>query len=650
MNNRFFPILCVSLTIVSEGLLYAQKMPRENVVEVPAIGEGFSLSNTFQSNMVLQRDKPVRIWGWAAPGEKVTIFFRGESLLTVADQKGAWAATLMAKPASRNPQNLVAKGKDKTITLENILVGDVWVLGGQSNMEFELAKVDDGAMEIASANYPEIRLLTVPQGKGFEAVKSFEGLYEYSSWSSRHFRKGYWEVCTPETVKEFSAIGYVFGRRVHMASQVPIGLIDASRGGTTVETWTPEDIMKQIQGEETQAKLAEWNEKIAAYDAKTDLEGRIKNYERKKEKAEKDGKPLPAGSKPPSDLRPGPKADHNRPGYCYAGMISPMKGLSVKGAVFHQGYNNCFAGSAGATMYYQVFGKMITSWRAAFNDPELPFCVISLCSAGEPQTEENFLKPMNDAGPGIREAQYQTFLDFQKAGDKTIGFASSYDFRKSWYHPQIKVPVGERAAKWAMATQYGVLNDEFWLPPTIREVKKEDGKMTLMMSTEIRTKDDSDGKMLGFAIAGEDRKFYPAVIEYGTDGVDNRNRPRVKRNVLVLSNPHVVEPVHYRYAWARNPMSNLTSARQIPLATQRSDDWFQEETPVAFPIPEGVAASSYRRQLNGKVRKELELGDTERQLQEAEATLARLKEKFLKDKAAWEASKAKELAKIKERK
>lgn len=650
MNNRFFPILCVSLTIVSEGLLYAQKMPRENVVEVPAIGEGFSLSNTFQSNMVLQRDKPVRIWGWAAPGEKVTIFFRGESLLTVADQKGAWAATLMAKPASRNPQNLVAKGKDKTITLENILVGDVWVLGGQSNMEFELAKVDDGAMEIASANYPEIRLLTVPQGKGFEAVKSFEGLYEYSSWSSRHFRKGYWEVCTPETVKEFSAIGYVFGRRVHMASQVPIGLIDASRGGTTVETWTPEDIMKQIQGEETQAKLAEWNEKIAAYDAKTDLEGRIKNYERKKEKAEKDGKPLPAGSKPPSDLRPGPKADHNRPGYCYAGMISPMKGLSVKGAVFHQGYNNCFAGSTGARMYYQVFGKMITSWRAAFNDPELPFCVISLCSAGEPQTEENFLKPMNDAGPGIREAQYQTFLDFQKAGDKTIGFASSYDFRKSWYHPQIKVPVGERAAKWAMATQYGVLNDEFWLPPTIREVKKEDGKMTLMMSTEIRTKDDSDGKMLGFAIAGEDRKFYPAVIEYGTDGVDNRNRPRVKRNVLVLSNPHVVEPVHYRYAWARNPMSNLTSARQIPLATQRSDDWFQEETPVAFPIPEGVAASSYRRQLNGKVRKELELGDTERQLQEAEATLARLKEKFLKEKAAWEASKAKELAKIKERK
>lgn len=648
MKNRFFPILCVSLTIVSGGLLSAQKMPRENVVEVPAIGEGLSLSNAFQSNMVLQRDKPVRIWGWAAPGEKVTIFFRGESLLTVADQKGAWAATLMAKPASRDPQNLVAKGKDKTITLENILVGDVWVLGGQSNMEFALAKVDDGAIEIASANYPEIRLLTVPQGKGFEAVKSFEGLYEYSSWSSRHFRKGYWEVCTPETVKEFSAIGYVFGRRVHKASEVPIGLIDASRGGTTVETWTPEDVMKQIKGEETQAKLAEWNEKIAAYDAKADLEGRVKNFERKKEKAEKDGKPLPAGSKPPSDLRPGPKADHNRPGYCYAGMISPMEGLSVKGAVFHQGYNNCFAGSAGARMYYQVFGKMITSWRAAFNDPELPFCIISLCSAGEPQTEENFLKPMNDAGPGIREAQYQTFLDFQKAGDKTSGFASSYDFRKSWYHPQIKVPVGERAAKWAMATQYGVLSDEFWLPPSIEKMEAVDGALQLKMSTNVTTKDDSDGRMIGFAIAGEDRRFYPAEVNYATDGVDNRNRPKQIRNTLVLSSPHVTKPIHYRYAWARNPMANIVSSRQIPIATQRSDDWALEETPISFPVPEGMDEVAKRRYLSGRIRKELELGDTERQIQDAEATLAELKEKFLKDKAAWEASKAKELAKMKE--
>ena len=287
MMTRLFQIICISLTVVSGDLLLAQKMPRENVVEVPAIGEGLSLSNVFQDNMVLQRDKPIKIWGWAAPGQKITVTFRGESSVVSADRKGEWEAVLAAKPVSRTPQNLVVQGKAKTVTLENILVGDVWVLGGQSNMEFELAKVDEGSLEIASANFPEIRLLTVPQGKGFDAVKSFEGLHEYSSWSSRHFRKGYWEACTPETVKEFSAIGYVFGRRVHMAAQVPVGLIDTSRGGTTVETWTPGEVMSQIKGKETQAKLVEWKEKIAAYDAKADLERRIKNYERKKEKAKR---------------------------------------------------------------------------------------------------------------------------------------------------------------------------------------------------------------------------------------------------------------------------------------------------------------------------------------------------------------------------
>ena len=638
-------MLCASLTIVSGSLLSAQKMPRENVVENPAIDEGLCVSTVFQSNMVLQRDKPIVIWGWAQPDKEVKVSFGENSVTSQTGRDRFWEVTLPAMPADRSSRAMIIEAAGKKLTLDNILVGDVWVLGGQSNMEFELAKVDDGLMEIASANFPEIRLLTVPQGKGFESVRSFEQLHEYSSWSSRHFRKGYWDTCTPETVKEFSAIGYVFGRRIHMASQVPIGLIDVSRGGTTVETWTPAGVLEQIKAEETQAKLAEWKKKIAAYDPQADLEKQIANYERKKERAKKEGKPWPADSKPPSDLRPGPKADHNRPGYCFSGMIAPLRRLSVKGAVFHQGYNNCFSGSAGARMYYQIFGRMITSWRSVFNDPELPFCIISLCSAGEPQTNDNFLKPMNDAGPGIREAQYQTFLDFQNAGDKAIGFSSSYDFRKSWYHPQIKVPVGERAAKWAMATQYGVLKDEYWLPPTIKEVKKDDSKMTLVMSTEIRTKDDSDGKMQGFAIAGQDRRFYPAVIEYGTDGMDNRNRPRLRRNILVLSSPYVANPVHYRYAWARNPMSNLVSSRQIPLATQRSDDWRQEETPVAFPIPEGVDPKSYRRQLNGKVRKELEFGDTSRRIREAEATLAELKEKFEKDKAKWEESKAKELEK-----
>lgn len=512
-------------------------------------------------------------------------------------------------------------------------------------MEFALAKVDDGALEIASAHFPEIRLLTIPQGAGFDSVRSFERLHEWSSWSSRHFRKGDWEICSPETVPEFSAIGYVFGRRLHMATQVPIGLIDASRGGTTVEAWTPEKVLKTIEGRETQAKLQEWEEKIATYDPQADLAKRVANYERRKKAAEEKGETF--RGEQPRDLRPGPKADQNRPGYCFASMIKPIEGLSVKGAIFHQGYNNCFDGSAGALMYRQIFGKMITAWRAAFDDPQLPFGILSLCTAGEPQTDENFLVPMNDVGPMIREAQYETFRDFWQSGDKAVGFASTYDFRKSWYHPQIKVPAGERIAKWALVTQDEALGDEaFWLPPSIEKVERGEGKLVLTMSTRMTQRDDSDAEMKGFAIAGEDRHFYPARIEFAEDGVDGRGRPKLNKEVLVLSSPFVSAPLHYRYAWARNPMANLTNQRQIPLATQRSDDWLNEETPLLFP---GAAEEENQRKLRNMIRQEMKLIEQERLLKEAEARIEAMEEEFQKNKEAWEKTKARELEKRNEK-
>jgi len=336
---------CLIGALFSCGVVHAQDrqgtMPSEDVVEIPAIEEGLCVSNLFQTNMVLQRDKPVTIWGWAAAGETVTVSFSGQTAETTAGADRSWQVTLTAMPANSTPQAMTIEGKDKTLKLENILVGDIWILGGQSNMEFEISKVDDGALEIVSANFPQIRLLSMPWGKGFDSVKSFERLYEWSSWFGRHFRKGDWEVCSPETVKKFTAIGYVFGRRVHMATQIPIGLIDASIGGTTVETWTPDAVLRMIEGRETREKLEEWHDKIASYDAHADLRMRIADYERRKEELAKEGNPLPASSQPPNDLRPGPVADRNRPGYCYASVIRPLEGLSVKGAVFHQGFNNC---------------------------------------------------------------------------------------------------------------------------------------------------------------------------------------------------------------------------------------------------------------------------------------------------------------------
>lgn len=618
------------LTVAASVVREPAPMPRSDVVEVPAIGPGLCVANIFQSNMVLQRDQPLRIWGWAEPAEEIRVEFAGHEARTTATADRAWEVVLPPMPANPSPQVLTVRGTTATLRLENVLVGDVWILGGQSNMEFPLRNVDDGELEAVSANFPQIRLLKMPHGKGFASVRSFERLYEWSDWSKRHVRKGDWNVCSPESARECSAIGYIFGRRLHMATGIPVGLIDTSIGGTTVEAWTPEEVLRTIEGAETQALLKEWDDRIAAYDPQADLKARIAAYEHRINSLRKAGQPIPPDSRPPTDLRPGPAADRNRPGHCYAGVIRPLRGLAVAGVVWHQGYNNCFRGTAGARMYHQVFRRMIAAWRETFGDPTLPFCIISLCTAGEPQTRDNFLVAMLDAGPYIREAQYRTFLELRAAGDRNIGFVSSFDLRKSWYHPQIKIPLGERAATWALATRYKVFKgrdaDNLWLPPLVEHVEITNGELRLSLSTEVKTRDDSEGRMVGFAIAGADRRFYPADCDWLSMGSsDGPNRGVKNRKIIVLRSRHVAVPVHYRYAWARNPMGNVVSVHGVSLASQRSDDWPMEDVPSPAPLPAGMTGDAARRFAVNWLRRQLELADIERRLKDAEVTIAELK-------------------------
>ena len=559
--------------------LPARELPREDVIEIPAIPDSLCLSNLFQSNMVLQRDKPITLWGWASPDEKITATFAGKSQSTTAAQDRTWKLTLPTQPANTEPQKLTIQGQSKTLTLDNILLGDVWILGGQSNMEFPLSRVENGNLEIVSANYQQIRILTVPADAQAEKIRSFPRLHEWSGWFSRHFRKGDWDICSPEIARELSAIGYTFARRIHMASQVPIGVIDISRGGTTVETWTPDSVIRAIDTPQVKTLLDEWDQKVADWDAQADLENRIKRHHDWVARMKKDGKPIPADRTVPDDLRPGPAFDANRPGNCYAGMLAPLEGLSVKGAIFHQGYNNCFKGTEGAKMYRQVFPKMITAWRATFNDPELPFGILSLCTDGTKQTLENYTELMVNPGPYIREAQYQTYLEFLNVGDENIGFTSTYDLRRRWYHPQLKVPAGERIARWALATEYGLERDIRWKPPLLTEMKIEGEKIILHLNESVGNVDDG-GIIEGFAIAGQDRKFHPAKAEHLVTGQDDRGRPKKNQKALVLTSSMVPNPIHFRYAWGRNPMGNLQVHHNtdIPFATQRSDDWPLEET------------------------------------------------------------------------
>ncbi|MFY9341709.1 MAG: hypothetical protein WAT39_04425 [Planctomycetota bacterium] len=600
----------------------AQQMPKADVVDVPAIASGLCVSNLFQSNMVVQRDKPIAVWGQAAPGEEVAVSFGSDRQTSRAEADRSWRVTLAARPANATPQQLVVQGKDVRLVLDNVLVGDVWVLGGQSNMEFELEKVENGPLEIVSANFPHIRILTVPYAIGPEPVRGFARLHEWSDWFGQHFRKGDWDVCTPAIARELSAIGYTFARRVHLASQVPIGVIDVSRGGTTVETWTPLARLRALDEPYLREKLADWERRVAEWDPKKDLAQRVAQNRKWVEQQIAAGKPVPDDRKQdPNDLRPGPIADANHPGHCYAGMIAPLAGLSVKGVLWHQGYNNTFDGMPGVGLYRAVLPEMIRAWRAAFGDPKLPFGILSLPTEGNPQTRDDYCEKMLDTGIYIREAHYRTFLELFRGGDTNVGYASTFDLRRRWYHPQVKIPAGERIARWALATQYGFGGEIEWKPPMLTGMEVRDGALVLQLDTPVS--DPEDGAISGFAIAGDDRRFQPADVSYLEIGKDDRGQPRVDQKQLVLKSPLVPAPQHFRYAWGRNPLANLqaTGNKDLPFATQRSDDWDIGDVPL------GVLGDDRNRkgaltgaQLN-RVRQALRQEDVRRRVAEAEAVL-----------------------------
>ncbi|MDA0285640.1 MAG: hypothetical protein O3B86_20035, partial [Planctomycetota bacterium] len=258
-------------------------------------------------------------------------------------------------------------------------------------------------------------------------------------------------------------------------------------------------------------------------------------------------------------------------------------------------------------------------WREAFNDPAMPFGILSLCTDGYPQTRDDYCEKMFNAGIDIRAAQYETFLEYYKAGDENIGFVSTYDLRRRWYHPQLKIPAGERIARWALATQYGFDRQVEWKPPMLVEMQRQDGSLLLKLDTEVS--DPQDGAIQGFAIAGEDRRFHPADVTYAEKGKDSRGRIQYDRKQLVLTSPMVPAPIHFRYAWGRNPLANLqaTGNKDIPFATQRSDDWKMEHIPlgvlgddVTLPISGGD---------RGKIIQALRELDKQRHLEEAKRVL-----------------------------
>lgn len=599
----------------------------------PAVDTGLRVHNLYQSNMVIQRSKPVDVWGWSKPGDEVVVTFAGNTATGAADEAGKWTATLPAMEADSNPANMTIAGKDGKILLENILVGDIWVLGGQSNMQWGIGGANEGNLEVVSANFPNIRMLTIPKIFGPELKTNFPRAEQFSRLTGEEQYAGDWQICTPETVGSMSAIGYVMARRIHMATQVPIGIVDTSRGGTTVEAWTPLARLRKLESPEVKARLAEADEQLAAYSPEADLQKQIAKFEARVAQMKKEGKDT-SNMERPTTPNPGPSATHKIPGNCYSSVISPIAGFAVKGAIFHQGYNNCFQGVRGARMYRAVFPEMIRAWREAFKDEAMPFCILSQCTAGAQQTHDNFLVHIKDIGARIREAQYQTFLDFYNAGDTNIGFVSTYDLRHSNYHPRVKIPAGERAAIWALVSQYGVGNGLEWLPPALKDMKAADGALELTFSEAVSDNSDGTG-MSGFAIAGEDMKFQPAEVMHKVVGKNGRS-VRYDKTVLVLKSALVDKPVHYRYAWGRNPMGDIQRSvrfgNTVMLPTQRSDKWSNADLLRALTGKEAEDPGQLSRGESYALRDALMKEDQRRKLAEAKALLAQEQEQAAGEK------------------
>jgi len=519
----------------------------------------------FDDNMVLQREQPVRIWGSAAPSEKVKIEFGGQIKFSSTNKQGEWFTYLDPMKANAKPQKMKVSGKDSFVVFENILVGDVWVLGGQSNMELDLAALFHGDAEILSANFPNIRLMTIPSSADHLPKKDFDRINEYDSWLERYDKKGAWFNCSPASVATFSGLGYIFGRRLHMASQIPIGLIDLSLGGTTVEAWLSPNTLLSIP--ENSALLKQWNDKEAAYNPVEDLKTKIINWEKRTAEQIKKGEETS-----PKPLEPSvrPSLDRNFPGSSYTGMVAIIGGLTVKGIVFHQGYNNAL-GDARPKLYATNFKALISDWRNIFNNKQLPFGIIEFSAGGEPQTLENYELRMLDPSPYIREGQFNAYKNLNN-----VGYVCAYDQQVNWYHPQKKVEVGERMARWALSTQYGF--NLGWEPITLEGLEKMNDKIIVTFSKEVKSSDDRP--MEGFSIAGMDRHFYPAKAEYVKIQNEKGQKVNDKRRIVV-SNDLVVNPVELRYAWARNPLGNLVNDvdRIIPVPLFRTDSWDYPEAP-----------------------------------------------------------------------
>ncbi len=478
-------------------------------VKMPAI---------FGSHMVLQRDQKDRIWGWAEPGEEVTVAINDQNKSTKAGADGSWQVVLDPMPAG-GPHTMSIKGKN-TLTFDDVLVGEVWICSGQSNMQWPVAASNNADLEIASAKYPRIRLISVPQVGTQEPQKNF---------------RGEWRICRPDTVGGFSAVGYFFGRELYQLLDVPIGLINDAWGGSACEAWIKRD---RLAADEKYAPLLKRWEELERNlpKAKAEWDAAVK-------KAKDEGKqPPPPWTDPEAQMN-----GNARPGNIYNGVLKPTIGYGIKGVIWYQGESN----AGRAYQYRDLFPLMIQSWREEWGQGDFSFYWAQLADFQSEVSE-----PRESDWAELREAQTMTMSRLPNTGQAVIiDLGEGKDI-----HPRNKQDVAARLARWALARNYG--KAFACQSPTYKAMEKNGKRITLEFEHAGRGLKTFDvPELRGFAVAGSDHKFAWAKAHI------------IAPNKIEVWSDEVSEPVAVRYAWANNPVCNVYSDAGLPLTPFRTDDW-----------------------------------------------------------------------------
>ncbi|HKX83609.1 MAG TPA: sialate O-acetylesterase [Pyrinomonadaceae bacterium] len=477
------------------------------------------------SDMVLQQRRNVPIWGTAEPGESVTVNFAGQTKTVVTGVDGKWRVELAPLHASSRPQEMTIEGKN-TIRLTGILVGEVWLVAGQSNMQLRLRETDNGEAAEAAAGNPRIRLFNVSREVAFKR---------------RSGKLGVWAPATPISVREFSAAGYYFGVEMEKTLRVPIGLINSSYGGSQAEAWTPVEYLNASADlKPTVERTKIWDEERSR--VRVEYDAAIKKWREAAESAKAAGvRPSPSPSVPDA-LR-----DYRIASSIYDRMVEPLIPFAVKGFIWYQGESN----EGRAEQYGILLPVMIKAWRERWAADHLPFGIVQLPNYRSPKAE-----PEESAWSFIRENQRRTVSTVKNTGlITTIDIGMANDI-----HPKNKLDVGKRMANWALHDIYGL---KMLLAPTISRIDERNGKVYLTFENVGTGLKISKGDRLEeFALAGDDKKWYWADAKI------------TRKNLIEVSSQNVPKPKAVRYAFNSNPRNpNLTNDSGLPASPFRSDDW-----------------------------------------------------------------------------